>query len=184
MKYTVLIIFILFLSACGVPKNFTMRYSGEDTRLADKIDINGYYVSPHGCDSSFFSLYMFYPDGLFLIATTSEISPELIDCFLQGGKSTVCDYPLWGLYEVVGDTIKTQVLRSEGGGCVIFRDYQINVSTRKIQNISDYVEPSQTNLGYMKNYPSFYNNKCSQIAKFYPMSSKRTSKKSFFKVLK
>ncbi len=173
------IIFILLsialLYACSsAPKNFSYFYKNKNTGLNKKLNLNGYYVSEHGCDSSFFSMYMFYDNGLFSIATTSRITTELIRCFERGGTSNVCKYPLWGTYEVIGDTVRTQVIRPEGNGCVIFRDYII-LPNKRLVNVSDYVEPQYTNLGYMSNYPSFSNNQCHKAADFYPMEQKRDS---------
>ncbi|MBK5722963.1 hypothetical protein JGH11_19005 [Dysgonomonas sp. Marseille-P4677] len=173
MNKILYILSLLILSACSAPKNFTLRYRAQDTGLDKLIDIDGCYVSPFGCDSNFFSVYMFYPDGLFTIATATDVSSELVSCFAQGGQSTVCQYPLWGVYAVEGDTIKTQVLRMEGGGCVIFRDYKI-LPDRSIVNISDYVDPHNTSLGYMANYPSFKANECETRAVFYPLQAKRS----------
>jgi len=169
-------LYILFTIAafysCGAPKNYTYYYSGENSDLNKLININGYYVSQHGCDSTFFSIYMFYPDGLFTIATTANVSPELVDCFTSGGSSNTCKYPSWGTYRIEGGLIKTQTIRTEGNGCVIFRDYKI-LDNGSILNISDYVQPEYSNLGYMKNYPSFKTNECKVAAKFYPTESKR-----------
>lgn len=173
MNKILFILPLLILSACGAPQNFTFRYPGQDTGLDKLIDINGYYVSPFGCDSSFLSVYMFYPDGLFTIATATAVSSELTDCFAYGDSGAVCKYPLWGIYRVDGDTIKTQVLRMEGDGCVIFRDYKI-LPDGAIVNISDYVDPDYTSLGYMANYPSFKVNGCETRALFYPLKVKRS----------
>lgn len=170
VAYTCFLLSILY--CCGTPKNFSYLYTAEDTGLDKRIDLNGYYQSEHGCDSSFYSLYMFYPDGLFTIATASHVSQELTDCFVRGGDTPICKYPIWGVYELHGDTIKTQALRRDGSGFVIFRDYLI-LPDKKIVNISDYVEPEYSNLGYLKNYPSFYENRCAKPARFYPLSSKR-----------
>ncbi len=174
MKRTILILsVIVVLYGCtSRPKNFTYSYEQTDTGLAGRIDLNGYYVSQHGCDSAFYSMYMFYPDGLFTIATTSTISPELIACFRDGGDSKICRYPLWGLYKIEGDLIKTQVIRTDGGGFVIFRDYRILPDGRLI-NVSDYVQPEYISLGYMENYPSFMNNSCETVARFFPLETKR-----------
>lgn len=174
MMKNLLIILCVAFSACSVaPKNFSMRYMQEDTGLKDSIDIEGYYVSEHGCDSTFFSVYMFYADGLFTSATTSEVPQELINCFVNGGREPICQYPLWGAYELVGDTIKTQTIRTDGGGCVVFRDYLIT-KDRKLINISDYVEAKYTLIAAMKNYPSFYENKCQKEAEFFPVNQKRS----------
>jgi len=169
---TFIFLILVLISGCAGPKNFTYKYQKEITGLEKLIDINGYYISQHGCDTSFYSIYMFYPDGLFTIATTSQILPELIDCFKNGEKSAVCKYPLWGTYRIEGNLIKTQVLRMEGDGCVIFRDYKILLDGNII-NVSDYVQPEYTSLGYMENYPSFTANPCEKIALFHPLSSKR-----------
>lgn len=175
MKKNLIIILIsVVLCGCGAPKNFSYRYGGENTGLDKRININGYYVSQHSCDSAFYSMYMFYPDGLFTIATTSRISAELIDCFENGGKNGICKYPLWGTYIIEGNLIKTQVIRPEGNGCVIFRDYRI-FHDKSIVNVSDYVQPEYTNLGYMENYPSFTTNPCEIPAKFYPTANKRST---------
>lgn len=176
MKKALLILSLAIgIASCATPpKNFTYFYQNENTGLEKRIDINGYYVSQHGCDSSFFSVYTFYPNGLFTIATTSILSPELTECFVKGGNSNICEYPLWGTYRIENDLIKTQVIRLEGNACTIFRDYQI-LPDGSIVNVSDYVEPQYTNLGYMENYPSFRNNDCKKAATFYPLATKRDS---------
>lgn len=173
MKKLLVILVVLSLIGCqSAPNNYSYFYDKQNTGLDQLIDLDGYYVSQFGCDSTFFSVFMFYPDGLFTIATASEVSPELIDCFVNGGKSKICQYPLWGVYRLEGDTIKTQVIVTEGSGCTIFRDYKI-LGQREIVNISDYVEPEKTNLGYFANYPSFMVNSCAVPAMFYPSVKKR-----------
>lgn len=167
----VLIVAVISHGCASYPKNFTYKYQKENTGLEQLIDIDGYYVSQLGCDSTFFSMFMFYPDGLFLIATISEVTPELIDCFENDSHSKICKYPLWGIYRLEGNLIKTQVIRPEGSGCVIFRDYRI-LEDKSLVNISDYVEPQHTNLAYMANYPSFLNNECEKKILFYPLKKK------------
>lgn len=170
--YLILLPLLFFLGCQSAPKNFTYRYTGEPTRLGDKINIDGYYVMEHGCDSNFYSMVIFYPDGLFLIATTSVVSHDLIACFNGDGVSTISDYPNWGIYKIEGNVIKTQSYRSEGNGFTIFRDYEI-LPNRSLVNTRDFVEPRYSNLGYLKNYPSFTDNSCRKPAKFYPLLSKR-----------
>lgn len=178
-KISIVIVAIVVLWSCGSrPKNFTYYYKNENTGLDQLIDINGYYVSHHGCDTAFYSIYMFYSTGLFMIATASQLSDELINCFEIGGKSKMCRYPLWGTYIIEGDLIKTQTIRQEGNGFVIFRDYRI-LSDGSIVNVSDYVQPQYINLGYMINYPSFTNNPCEEKAEFFPMRTKRDSTECF-----
>lgn len=171
--FSLLLLFILFIGCSTRPINFTYYYEGRNTGLDRRIDINGYFVSQHGCDSTFYSIYMFYSNGLFCIATTSNVSADLIKCFADGGESNLCRYPSWGTYRIEGDTIKTQSLANIGTGYVIFRDYLI-MPDESIVNLSDYVEPQHTNLGYMENYPSLLFNTCPKMAKFYS-SSKRDS---------
>lgn len=167
---------LIGLSGCVTikPKDFTYLYTAEYTGLDTLINIDGYYVAQRECDSTFFSVFMFYPDGLFTIATTSNVS-DLQDCFERGGKSNLCQYPSWGTYRIDGNTIKTQTIRQEGMGiCTIFRDYEIGVGKNLI-NTSDYVYPENTNLGYMEGYPSFYENECFRIARFYSLDNRRST---------
>jgi len=174
-KNLIILFFTIVIASCAVaPKNFTYFYKDENTGLDKLVDINGYYVSQRGCDSTFFSMYMFYPNGLFTVATMSNLQPELTECFEKGGNSTICRYPVWGTYRIEGDLIRTQVVRFDGSGCTIFRDYRIQPDGN-IVNISDYVEPQHTNLGYMENYPSFKNNDCEKAATFYSLTAKRDS---------
>lgn len=161
------------LYGCSIqPKNFSYFYTKENTGLDKLINLDGYYVCEHGCDSTFYSIFMFYPDGLFTIATTSRLFSELTESFEKGGNDKISKYPLWGSYVIEKDIIRTQVVKMEGNGCTIFRDYRI-LPDKQIVNISDYVQPQFTNLAYMKNYPSFAENKCPKIAKFYPTTTKR-----------
>lgn len=85
MKKAYSIFLLLILLGCqSRPKNFTHYYEDINTGLEKRINIEGYYVSEHGCDSLFYSMFMFYSDGLFTIATTSDISSDLINCFENG----------------------------------------------------------------------------------------------------
>ena len=172
-KLLIIICSAILLASCqSVPKNYSHFYTSQDTGLDSLINIDGYYVMQRECDSTFFSVVMFYPDGLFTIATTSELMPELINCFEQGGTSLICRYPSWGTYIVERDTIRTQTIVTDGHGCIIFRDYRI-LADKSIVNISDYVDHKATNLGYMNNYPSFRQNNCSRSAIFTPFNAKR-----------
>lgn len=173
LKYISTGILIILFCCCSSPKNFTYHYNKNYTGLDTLIRTTGYYICQRECDSSFFSMFMFYTDGLFTIATTNEIHPELVECFEKGG-TFLSAYPQWGTYKIVNDTIKTQSIRTEEPYCVFFRDYKILPDGRLI-NISDYVEPKHTQLGFMKNYPSFYDNSCAVPAMFYPTASKRDS---------
>lgn len=166
---------LVFVSCSTMkPKDFTCVYENRDTGLSEKINIDGYYVSQRVCDSSFYSVFMFYPDGLFTIATTSDVN-LVKDCFEKGGDSNICKYPSWGTYKLVGDTIKTQSVIVEGMGvCIIFRDYLIQPD-KSIVNVCDYVNPEKTKLSYMQNYPSFRDNKCQTKAIFYPLSKRRST---------
>lgn len=178
MKRLIILVFSLALLGSCIslkPKDFTYQYKNEYTGLDTLININGYYSSQRECDSTFYSIYFFYPNGLFTIATGTDLS-EVVKCFEdKDRKSAVCDYPSWGVYRMVDDTIKTQTVRQEGiGFCTIFRDYKIE-KDKSIVNISDYVIPENSNLAYMANYPSFRESRCQEVAKLYPLAEKRDS---------
>lgn len=179
MKHLLAIIFFLslFFYSCITikPNDFTYLYNGQESGIETLIDINGYYITQRECDSTFFSVFMFYPDGLFTIATGSDLS-EVIRCFnSQTNNKNICKYPSWGTYKIAGDTIKTQTIRNEGiAMSTIFRDYLI-LPDKDIVNISDYVNPLNTKIGYMKNYPSFKENYCTKTAIFYPLENKKDS---------
>lgn len=157
-----------------MPKNFTNYCLEENTGLREKIDLDGVYITPFQCDSSFYTVFSFYNNGLLLSATTDNISDNIISCFEKDGSPSAQNYPLWGVYRLMGDTIKTQTLRKEGSGCIIFRDYII-IPNKSLINISDYVEYEYTNLAYMKNYPSFHDNACAYAAKFISLEERRDS---------
>jgi len=173
MRQIIFFIWLIYIfTGCStLPRNFTYHYTGEYTGLDTLINTNGYYISQYACDTAFYSMYLFFPNGLFTIATTSRITPELIDYFEAGGMSKTIQYPLWGTYQIEGDLIKTQVIRTEGSSCVIFRDYRI-LPDGMIENISDFVEPQYTRLSYMANYPSFKDNPCKIPAEFHPLKLK------------
>lgn len=167
-------IILLLIAGCVSvrPTDFTYFYDRKDTGLSSRINIDGYYVSERECDSAFFSVFMFYPDGLFTIATTSN-ADLVAECFSTGGKSKICQYPSWGTYRLIGDTIKTQTVIVEGmASSCIFRDYLILLDG-SIINFSDYVNPDKSKLMYMRNYPSFRTNQCAAPARFYPITEKR-----------
>lgn len=171
-------IYLLSLSLIGCitikPKDFTYLYQSKNTGLDRFIDINGYYISQRGGDSTLFSVFMFYPDGLFTLATTSDVQ-SMSDCFTEENNSNICEYPSWGTYRIYGDTIKTQTILIEGmGTATIFRDYLI-LKDRSIVNISDYVIAENTNLGYMRKYPSYKDNINDKKAQFIKTTVKRNS---------
>ncbi len=171
--------FLFVLCSCITlkPKDFTYYYNKEYSGLDTLIDINGYYLFQRECDSTFHSVLMFYPDGLFTIATGTDLT-EVVRCFQdEDMKSVVCDYPLWGVYKIEGNTIKTQAVRQEGIEMfTIFRDYKI-LPDEKLVNLNEYVYSENTKIGYLKNYPSFMENKCPVFATFYPLETKRSSSK-------
>lgn len=164
---------VLVLSCISVkPSDFTYFYNQQDTGLSARINTDGYYISARDCDTSFFSVFMFYPDGLFTIATTSNID-AVTGCFSDGGNSKICQYPSWGTYRIYGDTIKTQTIVIEGmAASCIFRDYLIGTD-KNLTNISDYVNPERSKLMYMHNYPSFINSSCSSVSQFFYLPKRR-----------
>jgi hypothetical protein len=174
MKHSLFIFFFfIFFTACHTqPKNFTYSYEKKNTGLDQLIHLNGYYISEHACDSSFYSIYKFSPDGLFYIATTSQLTNELIQCF-NNDNNNLCKYVLKGIYILDGNIIKTQVIWPVGNRCTIFRNYRI-LPCGNIINMSDYVQAEHSNLAYMRNYPSFYKNPCEKIALFIPLKNEKS----------
>lgn len=172
--FFILLILFITITGCSTlkPADFSYIYDKQETGLDSIIDINGYYVSERECDTAFYSVFMFYPDGLYTVATTSDVS-MVADCFSHGGKSRICQYPSWGTYRIKGDTIKTQTIIIEGmGTATIFRDYLI-LPDKSMMNISDYVQPEKTRLMFMANYPSFHTNSCGKASRFFPLENKR-----------
>ena len=139
---------------------FAASYPESETPLENRIDIDGCYVFQRACDSTFFSVVCFLPQGELRIATTSDTSSFINYFFGKATDSVVSKYVSKGEYVLVGDTIKTRTIRREGiAQCPIYREYLI-LPNRQLINISDYVLPNEGNIGYMRNYPSFRENPC------------------------
>ena len=187
--------FLLFNAGCSSqPKGFTYKYNPEKyTGLDTLINIQGYYKVPYGCDEKFYSLVMFYPNGLVTIATDDDTygSPKDIpNCFRFGGTVAVCQYPEWGLYEIKQDTIKTQVIDDLGwvyGKRIVYRNYLI-LQNKELQSISDYIS---IDMKIEDNGGRYIENPCPKPAEFYSSESKRDTlicpwlkKKWFFEVNK
>lgn len=157
------------------PSGFTYTYQkGSNSRLSERINTEGYFITQRECDSTFFSAFIFYDDGLYCSVTGTDLD-EAAECLNSNDKTALCGNLAWGLYTIVGDTIKTQTLREEGiTYCTIYRDYIIQAN-KSIVNISDYVDTEAKHIGYMRNYPSFLNNSCIQKIQFY---SKKKAKRN------
>lgn len=177
--YFILLIVITccFSLSCSThkPTGFTINYNKNiDTGIDSLINIDGYYLMQRECDSTFYSSFIFYPDGLFCIATGTDLS-DVSQCFFSNEETTLCKNLSWGLYTIYNDTIKTQTLRQEGMAfSVIYRDYLIQ-KDKSLVNISDYVISGNTTIGYMKNYPSFMNNLCSSKSQFISVKKAKRS---------
>jgi len=170
----ILLLSVLILSSCSLlkPSDFTYKFEDRYTGLDTLISTEGYYLVQRECDSVFNSAFMFYPNGLFTILTGSDLS-EAKECLADNNNTTICKNIAWGVYRIEENTIKTQTVRQEGTGfCTIFRDYKI-MPDKKLVNISDYVIPANTKIGYMKNYPSFLENTCGKNATFFSRQNKR-----------
>lgn len=172
---TLFILCIACSCATTKPKDFTYLYDREYTGLDTLINIDGYYLFQRECDSTFYSVVMFYPDGLFTIATGSDLS-SVVNCYAnENQNSAFCDYPLWGVYRVEGGLIKTQAIRQEGMEMyTIFRDYEIKAN-KKLVNKSEYVYPQNSKIGYLNNYPSFFENSCAEDGVFHPLKEKKSA---------
>lgn len=174
LRAIVFFLLLIFLYNCSMlkPVDFEYVYDRTYTGLDTLINIDGYYIIQRECDSAFYSALMFYPDGLFSIITGSDLS-DAAGCLADNNNRTICKSISWGGYRIVNDTIKTQEVRQEGMGfCTIFRDY-IMTADKNIINISDYVIPENTKIGYMRNYPSFFENLCPNAAVFSSIQTKR-----------
>ena len=165
MNFKFFILCILFtcvITSCRTtkPNGFTYTYlKDSNTGLDKRIDTDGYFISQRDCDSSFFSAFTFYDNGLYCSVTGTNLN-EAVKCLNSNEKTALCKNLAWGLYALVGDTIKTQTLREEGiTFCTIYRDYVIQ-EDKSIVNISDYVDTEAKYIGYMRNYPSFKNRTC------------------------
>lgn len=159
----------IILISCGTskPEGFTYTYLKDGDRgLSNLIDIDGYFITQRECDSTFFSAFMFYKEGVYCSVTGTDLN-NVKDCFTSNEKTVLCRNLSWGLYTVKGDTIKTQTLREEGiTYSIIYRDYLIR-NDKSLVNINDYVNPNAKMVGYMLNYPSFHTNMCPQKVEFY-----------------
>jgi hypothetical protein len=163
---------VISISCCTYPQNFIYYfYSLKDMKCNQTIDTEGYYITQRECDTMAYSIFRFYPNGEFSIATTNTISPELINCFTDNTNNRSCDYLLHGVYAVEGDTVKTQIIWPADNKCTIFCNYRI-LSDGYIVNISEYAHTEYPNRN-LKGYPSFYNNPCEKKALFHPFTNEK-----------
>lgn len=166
---------ICLLSCASHPKGFSYVFDGQQTGLDELINIDGYYVTEEKCDSPFFSISMFYPNGMLTLATVSDIDTDLISCFESGGKSWYCDYPSWGTYRIVNDTIKTQVYQDLGiwgGRFIVFRDFVVKSPTEIILVKMHCVDK---NVGACNRAPEY---ECPKASTFFPLETKRDWRES------
>ena len=70
---------LLLMAGCVSVRSsdFIYFYDRKDTGLSSRINIDGYYVSERECDSTFFSVFMFYPDGLMPILLLNVFQQEV-----------------------------------------------------------------------------------------------------------
>lgn len=171
----ILFVFIICIGlfACASrPKGFTYFFDGEYTGLDTLININGYYRASEKCDSSNYIIFMFYPNGLITLATIStDTNSDIITCF-AGDKSIYSQYPSWGTYRIVNDTIKTQIYQDNGNwgkSYIWFRDFLIKLPT-EIVLIKNYCIINGCNQD------SVY--VCPKASDFSPLERKRDWKES------
>ena len=175
MKQFLLILLLsMCLFSCGTrkPLGFTNYFTDEYTGIDTLININGYFFVEEKCDEDFYCMFMFYPNGLFTLATTSLMSSNLRDCFKQGGDYNICKYPSWGTYEIKNDTIITQLIVDYGfggwGKVMVFRDYLI-LPSKELLYISEYC--IDKDVVTCNEAPA---NPCPKVAQFVPMERKRS----------
>lgn len=164
--FLIITLLSVLLSACSsLPKNYSNYPLEDNTGLDQLIRIDGCYVFQRACDPEFFSICRFSPDGNYRVASAKTISPELIRCFVSDDQSILCNNILAGRYRLAGDTIRAEAIWPVGNGCVVFRDYLIS-QDKLLYNLNEYIEPDYSNLGYLRNYPSFFVNDCMKPAEF------------------
>ncbi len=173
-KGTFLILSVIVLLSCGTrkPFGFTNYFTNEYTGIDTLINIDGYFFVEEKCRNDFYCMFMFYPNGLFTLATTSTMSSYLRDCFKQGGDYNICKYPSWGTYEINNDTIITQLIVDYGPGgwgkVMVFRDYLI-LPSKELLYISEYC--IDKDVVTCNEAPA---NPCPKVAQFVPMERKRS----------
>ena len=110
-------------------KDFTICYSGNNSRLDTKINLHGYYRTYEELDrfgennntlhkiDTFYSNFMFFPDGVYLGLFSSrsknltEFFNEVNECInSKGDNCNFFRYHYWGYYSVKGDTIIAQCI--------------------------------------------------------------------------
>ena len=135
MRYIVLFCFLI-IGCLGanttrkltkkVKQGFTNKLEGRSTGLARNLDIGGYYrywhksgdgryVNAANSKDTFFVDIIFFDDGTFLynplISQEFKNYNSFFTSLSEAGKSSMFyKNNSWGIYKVVADTIKTQVL--------------------------------------------------------------------------
>jgi hypothetical protein len=132
--YHLVFIFLILLSSCdllripaALKKDFTICYSGENTGLDTIINLHGYYRTLEERDrfgenhntlhiiDTFYSNFMFFPDGVHLglfSSRSKDLTPffnEANECInSKGDNCSFFSYHYWGYNCVKGDTIIAQ----------------------------------------------------------------------------
>lgn len=148
------------------PRGFTNTFEDKYTGLDTLINIEGYYSSKKELgDNDFFSIYMFYSNGIFVRTGVTMIIPEVIESFT--GKYPDCRFIDWGTYRINKDTIHAELIVTDG--------WLYRPETVKIDYIilPDPILPKEKTTGYVVKDDSLH---YMAIGEFHPLESKRDYK--------
>ncbi|MBK5722865.1 hypothetical protein JGH11_18500 [Dysgonomonas sp. Marseille-P4677] len=163
MKNIIFLLILGLISCASKPKGFSYRFNGKETGLENLIDINGYYIINEK-NSMYCSVFMFYENGLFRFANTSESGVEKVLTSFSSEEKEFYSFIPWGTYYFDNDTIYTQYIQERGllyGSYILNRNYKI-LPNKKIICIY-----------YSNNENITEINVDSDTAKFHPLKSKR-----------
>lgn len=173
-RYFLFILVTLSLEACASrPKGFTYYFNNQDTGLDTLLNIKGYYTIKECAvgDKPFYTKVLFYPNGIVRVGTSFDYNTDN-SCYEGTSTTAGCLTVPWGIYQIYGDTIKTQIYLDARGGwggprLVAFRDYLIKSKT----------ELTLINI-YCIDKNTFWCNKdpintCPKVSKFHPLEAIR-----------
>lgn len=168
-------IMIAFLS-CSSGKYFTNYYTGNYTGLDTLINLQGYYISS-SCDPFYYTMTMFYNNGLAVNSTMSDddVSDFAINLYKGRLNNKYTQWLVWGSYVIKDDTIKLQTdipnsFLYPSGTFIEYSDFKI-LPDGKIQLVSNYLLGDSWHYDW-KMYPD-----CNKPSVFFPIETKADSTK-------
>lgn len=164
---------LVFIGCTTQPKGFTYYFNGNNTGLDTLININGYYIGKEGEDSTDYTIFMFYPNGLIRCARISSETPD--DKILSSFEGDVQEFYRkvpWGVYKIDQNRhIFAQYINDLGqAGCsTLLKKYRIITKT-EIEIVEHYYYDDENNNFIKISTPS-------SKAYFHPLSKKRDFRK-------